>query len=1533
MDEIETDVDILLEGLRCQKKDFTGMKRTLQALASVFKSNEESKEYFRQIAGLQYVNKLLFSQLPTSVLQDALICLACATENDVFCQNTLTKPEIFRFLHKVFSEKRSEKKYVHAAVYLAINLIAGNSTAQHLAKEHSIVADLLGIFRECGEKCGVSSAACSEELDLWSSVVTALSMCVNNPQNDVNQRLCSTVLPLCFQVVTDNKWRQLAASLLSFAGLTVAGNSFNQNRVRKCGGLDTLIQQLGRCERGVEKDINQLHTAIGIVSVIDACITDNEENSRYFVWKGGVRMVMALVSQPVQLTTHSLLQLMLALGHALECADGKSAPLTAKDQTVLVRLLTGTDDEDFVQAVKYVLNIWGKQDDAGTGKEDVTTTHRIKQLSSAMELMDALQADDLNALQGPESEGDARVPTITGRSPIENPSSTYLPTPPPQQPSWDHQQPPPQLQPPPPAYHQLQQQQYEFCEQPQGYQPQQRLVTQRAVSGHPQSFQHGQFPHTTSFPFQRQEGRSAAQCQPFSQIPEVYSREKQAWPPTLARNSYESQGFEHTLAPGQIRPQPQQTSTQYELSQGQVLSAFTTGLAGQQYSQGLPQLLRSNNVEQPEVLQNLGPGSQRAHPASMCVPSASTYPLYRGSSVEEATRASGSGMPRYVQSYQRYQSPALQSNQGEIHTLQQSPALQSNQGEIHTLQQSPALQSNQGEIHTLQQSPLHRSSPQAPEVGPSVHDRSVICRSPPASVEGEEQPTEWMAFQYFKKLMSSVGASFGKDKAVVDPTHRGMHEAVVDPTHRGMHEAESPSSGSARKENTERAPSMVNLSDAGDNRREGASRLCDRESVTSPASVRRRIDFAQCQTTVGPTQLDNLSANTPLEHKTCALCDSHLTQPMNISDSSFREDQGFTLCCREKARDAPAAYHQEQCTLSCCSHQVQTTGLHGQLSDTRNDRDRLEGGGRRHETSNCADNLYDHEEHRVQQSDNPKVGASYTNQFLPLGKLLNVIDVNIRKQEDSEFRVPFPKPNSRSFQQKIARDVETPESGASLGAASPCSTRQTPTRKGLRRAPSRTPTPQRGHLGRTEDFQSSARSSGFSERQAYGELRESFACSSPAGATRRITRTTSKTPLRTSPGKFCSTFSSVQDLRSVVPPSPAASEFDCELLKAAATLNVKHNRSMFHGTSSSYVDLNSGSTSALRKLYPQMPQVVLERLPSVSPYISGSNSCGKSRLRSLELLPSNEDDEVIPSSEASDGEADGHLHVSLTAESLSETSSCMSVYSVQRESPHTLGPSGDGGDEHGDLCPGCSTTEPLNSRNFNIAMETSVGVCPTHRKIRQIERDFIVKRASKRRLEKKLSYKQWKENLRGSGCDTDDRKLGQGQENQVKGGQSSNVYDFSSSSSDPERVSPPRPQSTPLPPPGSRPPPGSGTRGGAQRRRRVPYTQGEERQLLEGVKALGKSWNQILYSFSFHPSRTAVDLMEKYKRMQKQAKATRAAGRNRKPPLSMCEERRLRRGVSRLGHNWTAILRSGRFAYGRTAEELRDRWRVISKRI
>ncbi len=52
------------------------------------------------------------------------------------------------------------------------------------------------------------------------------------------------------------------------------------------------------------------------------------------------------------------------------------------------------------------------------------------------------------------------------------------------------------------------------------------------------------------------------------------------------------------------------------------------------------------------------------------------------------------------------------------------------------------------------------------------------------------------------------------------------------------------------------------------------------------------------------------------------------------------------------------------------------------------------------------------------------------------------------------------------------------------------------------------------------------------------------------------------------------------------------------------------------------------------------------------------------------------------------------------------------------------------------------------------------------------------------------------------------------------------------------------------------------------RRKRVPFSREEENNLKYGVQKMGKFWNQILVTYKFHPSRTAVDLKDKFRRME-----------------------------------------------------------------
>jgi len=54
---------------------------------------------------------------------------------------------------------------------------------------------------------------------------------------------------------------------------------------------------------------------------------------------------------------------------------------------------------------------------------------------------------------------------------------------------------------------------------------------------------------------------------------------------------------------------------------------------------------------------------------------------------------------------------------------------------------------------------------------------------------------------------------------------------------------------------------------------------------------------------------------------------------------------------------------------------------------------------------------------------------------------------------------------------------------------------------------------------------------------------------------------------------------------------------------------------------------------------------------------------------------------------------------------------------------------------------------------------------------------------------------------------------------------------------------------------------------------RVPFSRQEEENLVAGVRKVGKRWRHILTAYRFHPSRTAVDLKDKYRLLEAKGRA------------------------------------------------------------
>ena len=354
--------------------------------------------------------------------------------------------------------------------------------------------------------------------------------------------------------------------------------------------------------------------------------------------------------------------------------------------------------------------------------------------------------------------------------------------------------------------------------------------------------------------------------------------------------------------------------------------------------------------------------------------------------------------------------------------------------------------------------------------------------------------------------------------------------------------------------------------------------------------------------------------------------------------------------------------------------------------------------------------------------------------------------------QNSEFRVPFPKRSlSRlawSTQQADGGSRRTPDHVSGMSGSSPSPSSHVPVRKGLRRAPARTPTSQQSRLG---PF-SNAASRSFSSAPQQSRLGpfSNAATQSPSSTpkqsrlgpyTNAATRSPSATPQQSRPGPFsnaaeeplsraeftasapasraaspgegptprglrhrppsgterihpptsatrcASSAWTPRGATSTVPPSPAASEFDCGLLKAAAssqelglplsapgTAGGRHARQTAGHASGPGLSAKPGLSRFRGKSPTGWPAEQSESAlqPTSSP-------CEVLGSRSPRRLPgdSGGDDEMVPNSEVSDDDTDDDVHegclqVTLSSVgndrgwtnsedgSVSETSSCLS---------------------------------------------------------------------------------------------------------------------------------------------------------------------------------------------------------------------------------------------------------------------------------
>ncbi|XP_072135177.1 telomere repeats-binding bouquet formation protein 1 [Mobula birostris] len=191
--------------------------------------------------------------------------------------------------------------------------------------------------------------------ELWSSIGSTLCACVNNPQNEENQRLCTTVFPFANECLQKCIRQEIIRPICAFIGLTVANNSYAQNYFCKVGGLDTLAQTVANLADASLTNHPNVELLISVIKTLDSCISENSSLASRLSKYSIVPKLVALLSQN-NLDTSNKLGVILAIGH---CTDGCEVHqyqlLKSNGLPLMIQIVAESQDDEQRKAATFVL--------------------------------------------------------------------------------------------------------------------------------------------------------------------------------------------------------------------------------------------------------------------------------------------------------------------------------------------------------------------------------------------------------------------------------------------------------------------------------------------------------------------------------------------------------------------------------------------------------------------------------------------------------------------------------------------------------------------------------------------------------------------------------------------------------------------------------------------------------------------------------------------------------------------------------------------------------------------------------------------------------------------------------------------------------------------------------------------------------------------------------------------------------------------------------------------------------------------------
>ncbi|XP_066568580.1 telomere repeats-binding bouquet formation protein 1 [Amia ocellicauda] len=354
--ELKTDINLLLECLKYQMDCPSSQKQALVTIYSICQQNGDIVDYFRDIGGLLFLFKLSKSVANVEVKEAALFTLGGLAESNVFCKQVLCSTDLFTELSQSLSPD-SPLNLKRVAVYMVSVLVINNKSGQTLVKTTGCIDILLNLFRTSFpiSHDNMRQANITQSYQLWTSVSNALCGCVNNPQNEENQRICASAFPVSNEWLQKCVRKEIIQPICTFIGMTVSDNAYAQGCFAAAGGLDTLTQNLVKLASNCSTSPSACDLVVVMTKTLCACIADNAHLSSTLPQYHLVPKLVSLVSSQI-FNSEDLLCIVLALGLCTEaCEEHQIQLLQSGGLPQMIQLLTAPQDEEVKQAATFVL--------------------------------------------------------------------------------------------------------------------------------------------------------------------------------------------------------------------------------------------------------------------------------------------------------------------------------------------------------------------------------------------------------------------------------------------------------------------------------------------------------------------------------------------------------------------------------------------------------------------------------------------------------------------------------------------------------------------------------------------------------------------------------------------------------------------------------------------------------------------------------------------------------------------------------------------------------------------------------------------------------------------------------------------------------------------------------------------------------------------------------------------------------------------------------------------------------------------------